>query len=109
MESLEGRIADYIVTPEGDYISGISLTENFAMLLSGIKQLQIVQERIDYLIFRVVRAEGFNENCLKEMDRLVALRFGSRMKYEVQFVDSIQQERSGKYRFCISKLEGQLF
>lgn len=109
MESLEGRIADYIVTPEGDYISGISLTENFAMLLSGVKQLQIVQERVDHLTFRIVRAEDFNGGCLKDMERLVALRFGRKMSYAVEFVDSIQQERSGKYRFCISKLEGRLF
>ncbi len=109
MDSLEGRIADYVVTPDGDYVSGISLTENFAMLLGGIKQLQIVQERIDYLVLRVVRGEGFSEGTLKEIGRLIALRFGGKMKHSVEFVDSIQQEQSGKYRFCISKLEGQLF
>ncbi|HEX8948586.1 MAG TPA: hypothetical protein VF790_06470, partial [Dissulfurispiraceae bacterium] len=109
MESLEGRIADYIVTPDGNYISGISLTENFAVLLSGVKQLQIVQERIDYLVFRIVKGEGFSEGSMKQLKKLAALRFGEKMKYSVEFVDSIQQEQSGKYRFCISKLEGQLF
>ncbi|MEW6116829.1 MAG: phenylacetate--CoA ligase family protein [Nitrospirota bacterium] len=105
IESLEGRSADYVVTPEGKYISGISLTENFAMLLGGIKQLQIVQEHLDYLIFRIVKGESFTSSLLKDLDRLVVQRFGKGIRYSVQFVDSIQQERSGKYRFCISNIK----
>ena len=57
MQSLEGRVADYVVTPEGNLISGISLTENFAMKLPEIKQLQIIQERTDFLIFKIVKGE----------------------------------------------------
>ncbi|MEW5746927.1 MAG: phenylacetate--CoA ligase family protein [Nitrospirota bacterium] len=104
IESLEGRAADYIVTAEGSFISGISLTENFAMLLGGIRQLQIVQEALDRLVFRIVRGERFSAAELKELDRLVVQRFGQSMRYSVEFVDSLQQERSGKYRFCISKV-----
>ncbi|MCC6345979.1 MAG: phenylacetate--CoA ligase family protein [Nitrospirales bacterium] len=105
LESLEGRIADYIVTPEGKYISGISLTENFAMHLGGVKQLQIVQERVDFLVFRIVTGEGFDGTSLGGLEALAAERFGRGMHYEVEFVDSLPQESSGKYRFCISKLK----
>ncbi|MFO0752903.1 MAG: hypothetical protein U0411_06215 [Thermodesulfovibrionales bacterium] len=105
LESLEGRIADYVVTPEGKYISGISLTENFAMLLGGVKQLQIVQERLDFLVFRIVRGEGFDGADLDGLEALVAKRFGRGMRYTVEFVDSLRREQSGKYRFCISKLQ----
>lgn len=105
MESLEGRIADYVVTPDGDYISGISLTENFAMYLPMVKQLQIIQEKIDYLVFRIVKGETFTNDAMDEIARLVQERFGRDMKYTVEFTDSIQSERSGKYRFCISKLQ----
>ncbi len=104
MESLEGRAADYVVTPEGEYVSGISLTENFAMYLEGVKQLQIVQERVDHLIFRMVKGENFHQEELDHMSHLVADRFGPGMTHAVEFVDSIQQEASGKYRFCVSKL-----
>lgn len=104
MESLEGRVADYVMTPDGNYISGISLTENFAMHLPGIKQMQIVQEQIDLLIFRIVKGEGFAEQTLQDLDRLARERFGSQMHWQVEYADSIQSERSGKYRFCISKL-----
>lgn len=104
LESLEGRVADYVVTPDGSYISGISLTENFAMQLPGIKQLQIVQEQIDQLMFRIVKGELFSDQTLRDLDQLAKERFSSRMHYQVEYVDSIQSESSGKYRFCISKL-----
>lgn len=104
IESLEGRSADYVVTPDGDFISGISLTENFAMHLKGIKQIQIVQERVDYLVFRIVKGEDFSQETIDGLHRLVTERFGRKMTYSLEFPDSIQQEKSGKYRFCISKL-----
>lgn len=104
MESLEGRVADYVVTPDGNYISGISLTENFAMHLAGIKQMQIVQEQTDQLLFRLVKGEQFSEQTQHDLERLVCERFGRQMHYQVEYVASIQSEDSGKYRFCISKL-----
>ena len=104
MESLEGRVADYVVTPDGNYISGISLTENFAMHLPGVKQMQIVQEKIDLLRFRLVKGESFCEETVSDIDRLALERFGNQMRHQLEYVDSIQSESSGKYRFCISKL-----
>jgi len=102
--SLEGRVADYVVTPAGTYISGISLTENFAMQLPGVKQMQIVQEALDLLRFRLVKGEDFSPQTARDLERLARERFGAEMRYEVEYPDSIQSEASGKYRFCISKL-----
>jgi phenylacetate-CoA ligase len=104
IESVEGRSADYIVTPEGNFVSGISLTENFGSLLSGVKQLQIIQERLDYLVFRIVRAKDFGEETERQIAGLVKERFGPKMRYSLEYVESVQQESSGKYRFCISKV-----
>lgn len=104
MESLEGRVADYVVTPEGNYISGISLTENFAMHLPGVKQLQIVQERKDFLVLRVVKGESFSEQTVRDIERLALERFGPGMHIALEYVASIQSETSGKYRFCISNV-----
>ncbi|NTV50323.1 MAG: phenylacetate--CoA ligase family protein [Geobacteraceae bacterium] len=107
MDSLEGRVADYVVTPDGNYISGISLTENFAMHLPGVKQMQIVQEEIDYLIFRIVKGECFSEQTESDINRLALERFGDRMRHTIEYTESIQSESSGKYRFCISKIPNQ--
>lgn len=104
MDSLEGRVADYVVTPEGNYISGISLTENFAMHLPGVKQMQIIQEEIDFLVFKIVKGENFSDQTVADINRLAFERFGERMRFIIEYVASIQSERSGKYRFCVSNI-----
>ena len=59
LERIEGREADYVVTPSGSLISGISLTENFALLIPGTAQLQVVQESLHLLRIRLVADEAF--------------------------------------------------
>jgi len=109
LTSLGGRIADYVRLPDGGYVSGISLTENFHMALPGVKQLQIVQEKIDLLCFRVVAGDAWRDEDKADIARLVKERFGESMGHSVELVDSIQSDSSGKYRFCISQLEDEAF
>jgi phenylacetate-CoA ligase len=104
LERLEGREADYVVTPAGDLISGISLTENFALHVPGVAQLQIVQETLTRFRFRIVRGPDFGGASLCRLGELVAERFGPDVLYECEYVDRIPQEPSGKYRFCISRV-----
>ncbi len=105
LERLEGRVADYVVTRRGELISGISLTENFAVMAPGVAQLQIVQEEVDRFVFRIVQGADFGPKSLEAIGRLVAERFGPETRYECEYVDRIPQEPSGKYRFCISKVK----
>jgi len=102
LERIAGRIADYVVTPSGEMVSGISLTENFAMLVPGIAQLQIIQERIDHFVFKIVRGADWAQISTSQIAELVSDRFGTNVTYACEFVDRIAQEPSGKYRFCIS-------
>jgi phenylacetate-CoA ligase len=109
LEKIEGRVADYVVTSRGDMISGISLTENFALMVPGLAQLQIVQEETDRFVFRIVKGPDFGRESLDTIGVLVAERFGPESRYECEYVDRIPQEPSGKYRFCISKVNKPCF
>lgn len=102
LASVEGREADYVVTPSGHYVSGISLTENFATLVPGIAQLQIVQEAVDRLRFRIVRGREFDDSSEAKIAGLVRERFGAATRFTCEYLAQIPQEPSGKYRFCIS-------
>ena len=104
LERLEGREADYVVTPAGHLISGISLTDHFGAQVAGIAQLQIVQEEVEYFRFRIVRDAAFGPATLERLEELVAERFGPGVSFNCEYVDQIPQEQSGKYRFCISKV-----
>jgi phenylacetate-CoA ligase len=105
---IEGREADYVTTESGDLISGISLTENFALKVPGVAQMQIIQESRTFFRFRIVPSATFGEASRRELSRLVRERFGPRTEYEVEYVEAIAPEPSGKYRFCISKVPVRL-
>ncbi|HEX4589469.1 MAG TPA: phenylacetate--CoA ligase family protein [Gemmataceae bacterium] len=102
LESIEGREADYVVTADGRLISGISLTENFAVLVPGVAQIQIVQEQLRRFVFRIVRGPNWGPASQRKLSDLVSDRFGKGVRFALEFVDLIPQEPSGKYRFCIS-------
>lgn len=104
IEKVEGRDADYVLTPEGKLISGISLTENFALHIRGAAQVQIVQDSERLLRLRLVPDTDFGPESYGQIDDLVREMFGFAMDHEVELVESIPQEKSGKYRFCISKV-----
>jgi phenylacetate-CoA ligase len=105
LQGVAGRVADYLRTPRGELVSGISLTENFATLIPGVEQVQIVQDRIDHLLIRAVPAPSFAPESRARMAALVSERFGTEMSHDLELVDRIPQERSGKYRFTICELD----
>jgi phenylacetate-CoA ligase len=104
LERIEGRESDYVTTESGELISGISLTENFAMQVPGVAQMQIVQETPTHFRFRVVPGPDFGEVTRERLAELVRERFGPTTEYEVEYLDEIAPEPSGKYRFCISRV-----
>jgi phenylacetate-CoA ligase len=107
LQSVNGRDADYVVTPEGRFISGISLTENFALKIPNVSQVQVVQPELDRLLVRVVPEAGFNEQAETRLRETTRSLFGESMHAQFEFVESIPQEPSGKYRFCISEVARQ--
>lgn len=107
LEKVEGRDADYVVTPAGSLISGISLTENFAVLIKGAAQVQIIQETVTHLRVRMVRDPIWDVESERQIRDLVLKTFGPTMTYDLEFVDLIPQEPSGKYRFCVSKVSDE--
>ena len=104
LERVEGRTADYVVTPNGSLISGISLTENLATLVPGLEQMQIVQEAVDFLRLRIVPGEQFGDESFRAIETLIRKRFGPTMRHECELVEAIACEPSGKFRFVISKV-----
>ena len=63
-----------------------------------------VQDQIDHLVVKIVRGEGFDENVVRGFQDRIPDFFGKEMRYDLEFVDEIPREISGKYRFTISKI-----
>jgi len=96
---------DYLRTRNGEWVSGISLTEKFRHAHQGIKQIQIVQDRADHLLLRIVFAESADAATERRSRIMCGSGSGDRMKYTIEKVPRIEPEKSGKYRFSIYLLD----
>jgi phenylacetate-CoA ligase len=99
LSRVAGRLADYLRRPDGVWVSGISLTDNFATLIPGIVQMQIIQDAPSHLVLRIVTDEQYHGESEYAVKEQVVERFGSLMRMTIEYVDRIEPDSSGKFRF----------
>jgi len=100
-----GRTTDILYTPEGKSISGVSILDTFVIHIKGFKQVQIIQNKIDYVLFKIVKDSDFSEASLKKLQVTVLKIFGDRMKYGIEFIDKIPTTARGKFQFTICNVK----
>ena len=104
MDNVAGRVADFLVRKDGSVVAGVSLVERTLTKYPGIAQMQIVQEDIDTIILRIAKDANYTE----ETERAVVAEFkhsvGEHNDVRIEFVEAIPQEKSGKFRFAVSKV-----
>ncbi len=104
LNRVDGRLADYLTKLDGARVSGISLIENTLTRIPGIVQMQIEQASIDRFVIRVVPGIDFRDLYRAQLVAYVKLVFGNEVSVEVVLVPRIEPERSGKYRFSVSRI-----
>ena len=104
MERVTGRVADYLKRRDGSLVAGVSLVERTLTAIPGIEQLQIVQPGRDQIVLNIVRAADFTAATEEALLREFRSVFGEGIGFQPQYVASIPQESSGKYRFAICRV-----
>ncbi len=107
MESVAGRVADSLYTPEGKLVTAGSLVLYLVDEAPGLLgQVQIIQDGIDHIIIKLTKNPKPSRQILEYQRSTVKRLFGDKMKVTFEFVDEIPLEESGKYRFTVCNLEG---
>ncbi len=101
MESVTGRVADFLLAVDGSRVAGISLIENTLTRYSGLRQMQLVQDRRHRLTANVVPGPDYGDETAAALVDILRASLGDGMGVEIRLVERIAQERSGKYRFSI--------
>jgi len=101
MESVEGRTADIIVTPEG-YFIGVSFFMALFKQVSGIQTFQILQEKDYQLHIRIVKTNAFPLTGVDFLRRKISEMCNNTLMMTFEFVDDIAPASSNKRRFVIS-------
>jgi len=104
MENVTGRVADFLVKKDGTKVAGVSLIENTLTRIPGIDQMQIIQESLDLIVLNVVPSRSYSNRSGETLCAYFGKLFGKETEVRLNLVDSINQEKSGKYRFSICKV-----
>jgi len=100
-----GRVTDILYTPEGKKISGVSILDTFVIHIKGFNQVQIIQNKIDHVFFKIVKDKYYSDNCLEKLKETVVKIFGPQMNFTIEFVDNIPKTARGKFQFTICNIE----
>jgi phenylacetate-CoA ligase len=99
-----GRTGDVFQLPNGDRIPGVTFTNRVLKVCPGLAKTQIIQESLTDFRIRYVPGAGFAEADLDQL-RTNLLRFlPDKLRWTFERVTEIPRERSGKTRFCISRV-----
>lgn len=99
-----GRVHAVMVLPSGARraANGVTLHLN---RIDSIHQLRFIQEAVDHFRLLLVPTREFNQETLAFIRSRVLDAIGEPVRLDIQVVESIPEER-GKFRWFISKLEG---
>ncbi len=104
MEQVTGRTADFLRAEAGYRVQGISIIENTLTKLSGIRQMQIVQEEPLRLQVHLVPGPGWGDDVAAALVATLRDILGQGMAVDLFPAERIPQEKNGKYRFTICRL-----
>lgn len=108
IEAITTKQEDIIITPEGKWISPSVLTHPFKPQ-KNIIESQIIQERSDLVIIKIVKNDFFDEDDKINLYNDLSERLGCRIEIKFEFVEVIPREKSGKFRWVISKAPKSFF
>lgn len=107
LEKVEGRIVGHFKNKCGDIIGG-GLFFTILLFRKNIKQFQIIQEAIDYIIINLVLMD---KTKLKDMDKdfeeinqIIRKVMGNDTKIKYNIVNEIKPSPSGKFMYSFSKI-----
>jgi phenylacetate-CoA ligase len=111
ISNVAGRVNDFLVDMKGQLVVGPALALPIVGQRPSFRQVQIVQEELGKILFRVACGK---DKTLSQDDRDFVLRevaayLGEGMKVDFEYVDSIPHEASGKYLLSKSSIAKDIF
>jgi phenylacetate-CoA ligase len=104
MKKIQGRTTDFIVTPDGRWQHGLSLIYVIRDI-PGVQEFKIIQEAVDDVKILLKADQNlFPENGKTIIVKGVKQRMGQEVKVDIDMVDEIAKDASGKYRYVVSKV-----
>jgi phenylacetate-CoA ligase len=100
---LEGRTTDFIVAADGTVMHGLALIYVLRDI-EAIDQFKIVQESLNLTRVLLTAAAPLAAATIADIEAQFRRRLGESVEISVEQVPEIARERSGKYRYVVSRV-----
>lgn len=97
VDKIEGRSTDYILSPTHGKVN-LGNISNSTKDVIGIIKFQVIQQELDRVQINVVVSNSFNEVEKNKFTEALEKRFGPELAIDLEIVDNIEVEKSGKFR-----------
>jgi phenylacetate-CoA ligase len=104
--TIEGRTTDVFRLANGDVIPGVALTNRVLKVCPALKKTQVIQDTVKDFRVRYVPGAGFDPSQLELLRANLRRFFPEQVSFTFEQVADIERERSGKTRFCVSRVAG---
>lgn len=104
LKEIEGRSTDFLVARDGTVMHGLSLIY-IVRDLPGVRQFKIIQESLDQTRIQLLTDAAFDPACLAGIEAGAKARLGADVRVLVELVETIPPEKSGKYRYVVSRVD----
>jgi len=104
MDHPEGRVVDYLQTPEGKTVSVHFFTLLFGGYTHAVREFQIRQKDAGEITVRLVPAQGWRPDMLSEMEQKIRRHLGRGVRLTFDVVQEIPLDASGKRKILVNEM-----
>lgn len=101
LKDIQGRSTDFVVSADGTVLHGLSLIY-ILRDLNGVQSFKVIQESKALTRVLLVTDANFSNTSVDLIVKGFKKRLGAEVKVQVDLVDNIAAEKSGKFRYIVS-------
>ncbi len=102
LESIDGRTTDFIATPSGNEMHGLSLIYAIREF-EEITNFKITQEQVDALDIQVMSSQTLPQDMLTKLLDSIKKILREPMQVDLKQVNHIEAEKNGKFRHIVRR------
>jgi phenylacetate-CoA ligase len=103
LKEIQGRSTDFLTAQDGTIMHGLALVY-ILRDLPQIRAFKIVQESLDLTNVYIVSENGLSLEVREKIEQEFRNRLGKNVKVSILEVAEISAEKSGKFRYVVSKV-----
>jgi phenylacetate-CoA ligase len=101
LEEIQGRTTDFVVAADGTVMHGLALIYPIRDL-PGVAAFKVIQHSLNHTEVQIVANGDYSLAVANDIQSGIQARLGKNVTVDVQKVEAIQPERSGKFRYIVS-------